>query len=82
MSFTVYKSSAGSGKTYTLVREYLNIVLQDTNSFSNILAVTFTNKAAAEMKHRVLACLEELSGPLAGKGKATAVFRFFHWHHR
>ena len=71
MSFTVYRSSAGSGKTFTLVREYLKIILQDTGSFSNILAVTFTNKAAGEMKHRVLECLEELSGPMAGKGKAT-----------
>jgi len=71
MSFTVYKSSAGSGKTYTLVKEYLNIILRDTDSFRNILAVTFTNKAAGEMKHRVLACLEELSCELAGKGKTT-----------
>ena len=71
MSFTVYRSSAGSGKTYTLVREYLKIILQDTGSFRNILAVTFTNKAAGEMKRRVLSCLEELSGPQAGKGKAT-----------
>ncbi|MCX6282142.1 MAG: UvrD-helicase domain-containing protein [Bacteroidetes bacterium] len=71
MSFTVYKSSAGSGKTYTLVKEYLGIVLQDPDSFSNILAVTFTNKAAGEMKHRVLSCLEELSGEEAGKGHAT-----------
>ena len=71
MSFTVYRSSAGSGKTYTLVREYLKIILQDTDSFRNILAVTFTNKAAGEMKRRVLNCLEELSGPQAGTGKAT-----------
>jgi len=71
MSFTVYRSSAGSGKTYTLVREYLNIILRDTDSFRNILAVTFTNKAAGEMKRRLLGCLEELSGPQSGKGKAT-----------
>ena len=71
MSFTVYRSSAGSGKTYTLVKEYLKIILQDTDSFRNILAVTFTNKAAGEMKQRVLNCLEELSGPEAGTGKAT-----------
>ena len=71
MSFTVYRSSAGSGKTYTLVREYLKIILQDTDSFRNILAVTFTNKAAGEMKRRVLECLEELSGPMAGQGKAS-----------
>ena len=71
MSFTVYRSSAGSGKTYTLVKEYLKIILKDTDSFRNILAVTFTNKAAGEMKQRVLNCLEELSGPEAGTGKAT-----------
>jgi len=71
MSFTVYRSSAGSGKTYTLVKEYLKIILQDTDSFRNILAVTFTNKAAGEMKQRVLSCLEELAGPDAGTGKAT-----------
>lgn len=71
MSFTVYRSSAGSGKTYTLVKEYLKIILPDTDSFRNILAVTFTNKAAGEMKKRVLSCLEELGGPNAGTGKAT-----------
>jgi ATP-dependent exoDNAse (exonuclease V) beta subunit len=71
MSFTVYRSSAGSGKTYTLVREYLKIILDDTDSFRNILAVTFTNKAAGEMKSRVLNCLQELSGHEAGKGRAT-----------
>lgn len=61
MSFTVYRSSAGSGKTFTLVKEYLKIILQDTDAFRNILAVTFTNKAATEMKHRILGYLEELS---------------------
>ena len=54
--FKVYNASAGSGKTFTLVKEYLKILL-DTNDyfrFQNILAITFTNKAAAEMKDRVL----------------------------
>jgi len=73
MSFTVYRSSAGSGKTYTLVREYLKVLLEDTDSYRNILAVTFTNKAAGEMKRRVLGCLEELSGTMAGQGKATKI---------
>jgi len=59
-NFTVYRSSAGSGKTYTLVKEYLQIVLTDPARFRNILAVTFTNKAASEMKERVLLRLEEL----------------------
>ncbi|MCD4774193.1 MAG: UvrD-helicase domain-containing protein, partial [Bacteroidales bacterium] len=61
MSFTVYKSSAGSGKTFTLVKEYLKIVLKNPSSFRNILAITFTNKAANEMKERILEYLKELS---------------------
>ncbi len=61
MSFTVYKSSAGSGKTYTLVKEYLKIILRNPNDFRNILAVTFTNKAANEMKDRVIENLKELA---------------------
>ncbi len=61
--FVVYKSSAGSGKTYTLVREYLRLVLGHENPqyFRHILAVTFTNKAANEMKERVLESLETLA---------------------
>jgi ATP-dependent exoDNAse (exonuclease V) beta subunit len=55
-SFQVYNASAGSGKTFTLVKEYLKILLSSTNiyKFQQILAVTFTNKAAAEMKARVI----------------------------
>jgi ATP-dependent exoDNAse (exonuclease V) beta subunit len=52
--FIVYKSSAGSGKTFTLVREYLKIVLQNPDQFRQVLAITFTNKAANEMKDRVI----------------------------
>jgi len=54
--FQVYNASAGSGKTFTLVKEYLKILLNtsDPNKFKQILAVTFTNKAAAEMKERVI----------------------------
>ncbi|MCX6182170.1 MAG: UvrD-helicase domain-containing protein [Bacteroidetes bacterium] len=57
--FLVYRSSAGSGKTFTLVKEYLSIVLKEESpySFRYILAVTFTNKAANEMKERVLSSL-------------------------
>ncbi|MFA8301107.1 MAG: UvrD-helicase domain-containing protein [Hyphomicrobiales bacterium] len=54
MSFTVYKSSAGSGKTYTLVKEYLKLALKDLSIFPKILAITFTNKAAQEMKDRII----------------------------
>jgi ATP-dependent exoDNAse (exonuclease V) beta subunit len=61
MSFVVYKSSAGSGKTYTLVKEYLCIVLASPASFRNILAITFTNKAANEMRERIIISLTEIS---------------------
>ena len=54
MNFTVYKSSAGSGKTYTLVRIYLSLILRQPEKYRHILAITFTNKAANEMKERVL----------------------------
>lgn len=64
-NFIVYKSSAGSGKTFTLVREYLRLALHDERrlafNFRRILAVTFTNKAAAEMKSRVIEALHDLS---------------------
>jgi len=61
--FQVYNASAGSGKTFTLVKEYLKILLDtdDIFRFQNILAITFTNKAAAEMKERVLKNLRDFS---------------------
>ena len=61
MSLTVYSSSAGSGKTTTLVNEYLKIALDKPNHFRHILAITFTNKAANEMKSRVIDTLKDLS---------------------
>jgi len=62
-SFQVYNASAGSGKTFTLVKEYLKILLSSSNTykFQQILAVTFTNKAAAEMKERVIENLHTFS---------------------
>ncbi|MBD8489988.1 UvrD-helicase domain-containing protein [Echinicola sp. CAU 1574] len=56
--FVIYKSSAGSGKTYTLTLEYLKLALAYPTAFKGILAVTFTNKATQEMKSRIL---EELA---------------------
>jgi ATP-dependent exoDNAse (exonuclease V) beta subunit len=55
-TFQVYNASAGSGKTFALVKEYLKIILKDpdTRLYQNILAITFTNKAASEMKDRIL----------------------------
>lgn len=58
--FIIYKSSAGSGKTYTLTMEYLKIALEHPYAFKNILAVTFTNKATQEMKERILLVLQRL----------------------
>ncbi|MBX3163134.1 MAG: UvrD-helicase domain-containing protein [Bacteroidetes bacterium] len=64
-NFVVYKSGAGSGKTFTLVKEYLRLALHDEKKLSynykRILAVTFTNKAAAEMKSRVIDALYKIA---------------------
>ena len=55
----VYKASAGSGKTFTLAVQYIKQLIEDTHAYRRILAVTFTNKATAEMKKRIL---EQLFG--------------------
>lgn len=62
-TFQVYNASAGSGKTFTLVKEYLKVLLssEDIYTFQRVLAITFTNKAAAEMKERVLKSLKSFS---------------------
>lgn len=56
-SLTVYKASAGSGKTFTLATEYIKLLIDNPSCFKNILAVTFTNKATEEMKIRILSQL-------------------------
>ena len=58
---TVYKASAGSGKTFTLAREYMTLVIANPASYRTILAVTFTNKATEEMKMRILGKLYEIA---------------------
>lgn len=50
----VLKASAGSGKTFQLALEYIKLILQNPNAHRQILAVSFTNKATAEMKIRIL----------------------------
>ena len=59
----ILKASAGSGKTYNLAREYISILLgsSDRHAYRHVLAVTFTNKATAEMKSRILRELYVLS---------------------
>ncbi len=54
---TVYKASAGSGKTFTLATEYISLLVENPMSYRTILAVTFTNKATEEMKMRILSQL-------------------------
>lgn len=59
--FKIYKASAGSGKTYSLVLEYILILINNPNEYKHILAVTFTNDATEEMKQRVLKQLHTLT---------------------
>ncbi|NPA40639.1 MAG: UvrD-helicase domain-containing protein [Thermodesulfobacteria bacterium] len=65
MSVIIYNASAGSGKTYTLSLQYLNILKEifdtSTPSLKSILAITFTNKAAFEMKERIVQFLKEIA---------------------
>ncbi len=58
-SYQIYDASAGSGKTFTLVKEYLKLILSEDSrqEFRKILAITFTNKAVNEMKQRILKSL-------------------------
>jgi ATP-dependent exoDNAse (exonuclease V) beta subunit len=62
-SFSIYDASAGSGKTYALVKEYLKIILtaKSNDAYRNILAITFTNKAVHEMKTRIVDSLSEFA---------------------
>lgn len=72
----VYAASAGSGKTHRLVLEYLKILLTDVNyrqKFKHIVAMTFTNKAANEMKDRILQTLSGLAYPASANSKTTAL---------
>lgn len=66
----VLKASAGSGKTYALVFHYLRLSLSvgsNESYYRHILAITFTNAAAAEMKERVIASLYALTKNETGK---------------
>ncbi len=53
-NFKVYQASAGSGKTYMLALQYILLLFRNPSLYRNILAVTFTNKAAGEMKNRIV----------------------------
>jgi ATP-dependent helicase/nuclease subunit A len=58
---TRYNASAGSGKTYKLTSIYLTRLFTSRNGYKRILAVTFTNKAASEMKRKILSQLNSLA---------------------
>jgi len=79
--FKVYRASAGSGKTFTLTKEYLKLAIFcpknyeenpknafNAHYFKHILAVTFTNDAANQMKSRILGALNEI---IDFKGEGT-----------
>ena len=61
--FQVYNASAGSGKTFTIVKQYLSILLKANrlDYYKNILAITFTNKAVGEMKSRIVNSLKDFA---------------------
>ena len=61
--FSIYDSAAGSGKTFTLVKEYLKQILTANTDdyYKHLLAITFTNKAVAEMKQRIVESLVNFS---------------------
>ena len=63
---TIYKASAGSGKTFAITREYINLLFRDPENYRHILGVTFTNKATASMKNRIISELDKLA-----KGEKT-----------
>jgi len=73
--FKVLHSSAGAGKTHALVKHYLLLALRgaDPAAYARILALTFTNKAAAEMRERILQYLEALASGKGLKGSEADV---------
>lgn len=76
LALTVYKSSAGSGKTFTLVKEYIKLLINNPQDFKHILAITFTNKATEEMKSRILKNLDQLASGEANDLKDVLLNEF------
>lgn len=75
MPFTVFNASAGSGKTFSLVKTFLSKVLVSSapDAYKHLLAITFTNKAVAEMKNRILEILIAYAkGDFNGQAKAMS----------
>lgn len=64
-ALTIYKASAGSGKTFMLTRHYLTLALETEKNYTHILAITFTRKATAEMRQRIVDELRLLSSNIS-----------------
>ena len=60
---TIYRASAGAGKTHKLTGESLALLFSGPNAYRRLLAVTFTNKATDEMKTRIVEELYRLASP-------------------
>ncbi|MFK7787341.1 MAG: UvrD-helicase domain-containing protein [Crocinitomicaceae bacterium] len=72
--FKIFNASAGSGKTYHLVKEYIELLIgneRKPDAFSGIIAMTFTNKAALEMKERIISALDQIGSPEHFNNKAA-----------
>jgi ATP-dependent exoDNAse (exonuclease V) beta subunit len=74
-SLKLIRASAGSGKTFTLTAHYLLLLFSGNGKYREILAVTFTNKATAEMKERILSSLEELANSGYEKSKFSSILK-------
>ena len=75
--FKLYNASAGSGKTFNLVKEYLVLLLNSEDIFfiRKILSITFTNKAVKEKKRRILDYLADFSqGNFSDKNMTSLIF--------
>jgi len=76
---TVIEASAGTGKTYTLEHLFVSLILERGMEVDQILVVTFTRRAAAEMKERIRALLTHLSTPGVGQGQVGAGEEAKYW---
>lgn len=74
--FKVYRAGAGSGKTFQLIREFLSLALQKPQEdyYKHILAITFTNAAAHEMRHRFLGALRHFANSALSDLEQDALF--------
>ncbi|MEE1347522.1 MAG: UvrD-helicase domain-containing protein, partial [Bacteroidales bacterium] len=62
----IFSASAGSGTTYTLARQVIDLLVADPRSYAHVLAVTFTNKATGEMKERIVGDLDLMANGADG----------------